>query len=72
MPGVSGLTRSQAKRLDAASRRRVDRRAEAEAEWCETIARLVDSGVAVTAVSKHLHVSRQAVYDWLERARTRS
>ena len=72
MPGGSGLTRSQAKRLDAASRRRVGGHVQVEAEWCETIAGLVNSGVAVTAVSKHLQVSRQTVYDWLERTRTRS
>jgi transposase-like protein len=72
MPGGSGLTRSQAKRLDAASRSRVGGHAEVETEWCEAIAQLVDSGVAVMAVSKHLQVSRQAVYDWLERARTSS
>jgi transposase len=41
-----------------------------ETRWVETIADLVTSGVSVKAVSDHLGVSRQTVYDWLERARS--
>lgn len=69
--GSAQLTRSQARRLDMASRRRANRHAEVEADWVATIADLVTSGVSVRAVSDHLDVSRQTVYDWLERSRPR-
>jgi transposase-like protein len=33
------------------------------------IVELVEAGASVSAIARHLNVSRQAVYDWLEKAR---
>lgn len=69
MPGSNpALTRSQAKRLDLARRRRLEGHEAVEDEWVRTIAGLVASGVSVRAVAAHLAVSRQTVYDWLGKA----
>lgn len=68
--GSAQLTRSQTKLLDLAMLRRTEGHAAVEVEWFGTIDELVTSGVSVRAVSDHLHVSRQTVYDWLVKARS--
>ena len=65
---IPGLSQSQAKRLDFARRRRLEDHTSVEDEWVRTIAGLVASGVSVRAVAAHLAVSRQTVYDWLDKA----
>lgn len=67
-PPGQRLTRSQARDLDAASRRRADGHARVEKEWNQAVADLVAAGVAVKALAEHLGVSRQAIYDWLAKA----
>jgi transposase-like protein len=62
------LSQSQAKRLDLARRRRLEDHASVEDGWVRTIADLVASGVSVRAIATHLAVSRQTVYDWLDKA----
>jgi transposase len=54
-----------------AMRRRRSGHAGIEADWVQAIADLVSSGVSVKALAEHLQVSRQTVYDWLEKARSR-
>lgn len=62
------LTQQQAKRLDLARRRRSDGHAAVEDDWVRTIEELVTSGVSVKVIAEHLAVSRQTVYDWIEKA----
>lgn len=66
------LSKQQARRLDLARRRRGDGHAAVEYEWVRAIADLVSGGVSVKAIANHLDVSRQTVYDWLEKAGQRS
>ena len=66
---ASRLTSAQQKRLDLAARRRGEGHSATEREWVRTIAELVASGASVKSIAEHLRVSRQAVYDWLEKAR---
>jgi DNA-binding NarL/FixJ family response regulator len=65
---VVSLSHHQAKRLDLARRRRHDGHAAVEVDWVRTIADLAASGVSVKTIANHLFVSRQTVYDWLEKA----
>jgi transposase-like protein len=65
----SRLTSSQAKRLDLALRRRNEGHSITERNWVRTVADLVSSGASVKAIAEHLGLSRQAVYDWLDKAR---
>jgi transposase-like protein len=68
---MAGLAQQQAKHLDMARRRRRDGHEVVEGDWVRTIADLVASGVSVRAIADHLKVSRQTVYDWVEKANQR-
>ena len=69
MPTSSGdLSPSQARHLEEAAVRRRAAHSVAEAKWVRSIEGLVNAGVSVTSIARHLRVSRQAVYDWLTKA----